>query len=81
MGSTNYATVLFFHFLCLREEFMVFDWKMVLMTSAQLDSILKIGFAIVLGIVILSVVLIVYSRITLGKVKKKKKDTDELDLF
>jgi len=60
---------------------MLIDLDIPLMTSVQLESILQIGFAIVLGIVILAVVLVIYSRASLGKVKKKKKQNDELDLF
>jgi hypothetical protein len=61
--------------------FMFFDFDIPLMTSVQLESILQIGFAIVLGIVILAVILVIYSRASLRKVKKKKKQNDELDLF
>ena len=53
----------------------------VLAGPPKLEIIFQIGFSVVLGIVILAVILLIYSKASLSNIKRKKKEKSEEDFF
>ena len=83
MSNNRFKIVTFVLFSC----FALFEMRIpteasyILTGNPNIESILQIGFSMVMGIVILAVILLIYSRITLSNINKRKKKSNEEDYF